>query len=71
MKNEFPLKFHLEGSPISRCLGTSRVEEFLFGSLEEVKTSVESQNNKRMKNECLCVDEWRPGESSHVEAWLY
>ena len=46
--NEFPrpLKFHLEG--------TSRVEEFQFGSLEEDKVSVEVQNNERMKNGCLC-----------------
>ena len=47
-KNEFPrpLKFHLEG--------TSRVEEFQFGTLEEDKVSVEVQNIGRMKNGCLC-----------------
>ena len=51
-KNEFPrpLKFHLEG--------TSRVEEFQFGSLEEDKVSVEVQNNGRMKYGCLCPDDW-------------
>ena len=45
-KNEFPrpLKFHLEG--------TSRVEEFQFGSLEEDKVSVEVQNNESMMNGC-------------------
>ena len=57
--NKFPLKFHLEGSPISRCSGTSRGEESHFGSLEDVKPSVESQNDEKMKDECLRLEEWR------------
>ena len=54
--NELPLKFHLEGSTISRCLVTSRGEEFHLSSFCEVKPSVESQNDEKMKNVCE-VDE--------------
>ena len=54
MKNEWmnplPPKFHLEGS-ISRCLITSRGEEFHLSSLSEAKVSVESQNDEKMRNE--------------------
>ena len=50
--NELPPKFHLEGSEISRCLVTNRVEEFQLSSLSEVKVSVESQKDEKMRNEC-------------------
>ena len=50
--NELPLKFHLEGSTISQCLVTSRGEEFHLSSFSQVKPSVESQKDEKMKNEC-------------------
>merc|ERR1711971_1529514 len=50
--NQLPPKFHLEGS-ISRCLVTSRGEEFHLSSLSEAKVSVESQKDERMKNEWM------------------
>ena len=49
--NELPPKFHLEGSEISRCLVTNRVEEFQLSSLSEAKDSVESQKDEKMRNE--------------------
>merc|ERR1712241_542458 len=49
--NDLPPKFHLEGSEISRCLVTNRVEEFQLSSLSEAKDSVESQKDEKMRNE--------------------
>ena len=49
--NELPPKFHLEGSN-SRCFISSRGEEFHLSSLSEVKDSVESQKDEKMRNEC-------------------
>ena len=57
--NELPPKFHLEGSEISRCLVTNRVEEFQLSSLSEAKDSVESQKDEKMRNEWE-GDEWTP-----------